>query len=154
MELANGADSLGKAEILHDPAQAVAEADAVYTDVWASMGQKEEADARKKAFAGFTVRCSSLLQLIRLRWHCRSTHSRSSESCTCSICADNQHKISRPVAGNQGLCRIWYGSTCIQCRRATHVCHVHAGERQAHEGQHAESRHLHALPASRAGHRV
>lgn len=55
MELANGADSLGKAEIMNNPAEAVALADAVYTDVWASMGQKEEAEARKKAFAGFTV---------------------------------------------------------------------------------------------------
>lgn len=64
MELANGADSLGKAEILHDPALAIAEADAVYTDVWASMGQKEEADARKKAFAGFTVRHVSFLQCV------------------------------------------------------------------------------------------
>ena len=31
------------------------EADAVYTDVWASMGQEDEAAARRRAFAGFTV---------------------------------------------------------------------------------------------------
>ena len=35
--------------------QAVKGADVVYTDVWASMGQKEEAEARKKKFAGFQV---------------------------------------------------------------------------------------------------
>ena len=30
-------------------------ADVVYTDVWASMGQKEEAEERKRSFAGFQV---------------------------------------------------------------------------------------------------
>ena len=35
--------------------QAVKGADVVYTDVWASMGQKEEADERKRRFQGFQV---------------------------------------------------------------------------------------------------
>jgi ornithine carbamoyltransferase len=38
-----------------DPAEAVADAHAVYTDVWASMGQENEAGRRKKAFANFQV---------------------------------------------------------------------------------------------------
>jgi ornithine carbamoyltransferase len=38
-----------------DPRQAVAGASAVYTDVWASMGQEAEAEARRQAFAGWTV---------------------------------------------------------------------------------------------------
>jgi ornithine carbamoyltransferase len=42
-------------EISHDPPAAVAGADVIYTDVWASMGQKEEAEARAKAFAPFQV---------------------------------------------------------------------------------------------------
>ncbi|MCH9018056.1 MAG: ornithine carbamoyltransferase, partial [Chloroflexi bacterium] len=37
------------------PAEAVAGADVVYTDVWASMGQEEESTARKSAFDGYTV---------------------------------------------------------------------------------------------------
>jgi ornithine carbamoyltransferase len=43
------------AEITNDPTAAVKGADVVYTDVWASMGQEEEAAERRRAFAGFTV---------------------------------------------------------------------------------------------------
>lgn len=38
-----------------DSKAAVADADVVYTDVWASMGQEEEAERRKTAFADFQV---------------------------------------------------------------------------------------------------
>lgn len=44
-----------KVEILDDPVAAVKNADVVYTDVWASMGQEKEAEERKKKFAGFQV---------------------------------------------------------------------------------------------------
>jgi len=37
------------------PEQAVEGADAVYTDVWASMGQEDDAGRRRRAFEGFTV---------------------------------------------------------------------------------------------------
>jgi ornithine carbamoyltransferase len=40
---------------IHDPRKAVATADIVYTDVWASMGQENDADRRKSAFAEFQV---------------------------------------------------------------------------------------------------
>lgn len=42
-------------EVVNDPAAAAKEADVVYTDVWASMGQKHELEERKKQFKGFTV---------------------------------------------------------------------------------------------------
>ena len=42
-------------ELFTDPAEAVRGAHVVYTDVWASMGQEAEAQARAKAFAGWQV---------------------------------------------------------------------------------------------------
>jgi ornithine carbamoyltransferase len=45
----------GDIELTTDPAEAVAGADAVYTDVWTSMGYEDEAELRLKAFSGFTV---------------------------------------------------------------------------------------------------
>ncbi len=42
-------------EILNDPEQAVDQANAIYTDVWVSMGQEEEGAKRRQEFAGFQV---------------------------------------------------------------------------------------------------
>ena len=41
--------------ISHGPEEAIQNADVVYTDVWASMGQKEEALEREKIFSSFQV---------------------------------------------------------------------------------------------------
>jgi len=43
------------ASLVRDPYQAVAGADAVYTDVWVSMGQEEETQRRLRDFRGYTV---------------------------------------------------------------------------------------------------
>jgi ornithine carbamoyltransferase len=45
----------GRLDVSHRPEEAAAGADVIYTDVWASMGQEGEADARRRAFEGFTV---------------------------------------------------------------------------------------------------
>ena len=42
-------------EVSHNPMEAIENADIVYTDVWASMGQKDEADQREKIFSNFQV---------------------------------------------------------------------------------------------------
>jgi ornithine carbamoyltransferase len=42
-------------ELEHDPVAGVAGADAVYTDVWASMGQEEQAERRREAFRGYAI---------------------------------------------------------------------------------------------------
>ncbi|RUL85054.1 ornithine carbamoyltransferase [Tautonia sociabilis] len=39
----------------HDPASAVAKADVVYTDVWCSMGQEDQAEERRSRFEPFRV---------------------------------------------------------------------------------------------------
>jgi ornithine carbamoyltransferase len=41
--------------VTRDPMEAVAGADVVYTDVWTSMGQEAESEARVQAFQGYTV---------------------------------------------------------------------------------------------------
>ncbi|KAJ1375563.1 Ornithine/putrescine carbamoyltransferase [Sesbania bispinosa] len=46
---------ISKIERSHDPKEAVRGADIVYSDVWASMGQKEEAAYRREVFKGFQV---------------------------------------------------------------------------------------------------
>ncbi len=42
-------------ELCHEPRSAVKKTDVVYTDVWASMGQKEETEEREKIFADYQV---------------------------------------------------------------------------------------------------
>lgn len=45
----------GHIDVVRDPRQAAVGADALYTDVWISMGMEEEAELRRKAFAGYTI---------------------------------------------------------------------------------------------------
>jgi len=45
----------GDIYLTHDPAEAVAGADAVYTDVWTSMGQEAEAETRQQVFLPYQV---------------------------------------------------------------------------------------------------
>ena len=41
--------------LTHDPREAVAGADAVYTDVWTSMGQEQEQEVRRRVFASYQI---------------------------------------------------------------------------------------------------
>lgn len=66
----------GHVELTNDPAQACREADLIVTDVWASMGQEEEANSRMQAFANYQVN-ADLMQLARtdcLFMHCLPAH--------------------------------------------------------------------------------
>ena len=49
------ASGKGTATIVNDPVEGVSGADVIYADVWASMGQKEEADERARIFAPYQV---------------------------------------------------------------------------------------------------
>ena len=62
--------------LTHDPAEAVQDADAVYTDVWASMGQEEEAAARATIFAPFQVNAALMAHAKpdALVMHCLPAH--------------------------------------------------------------------------------
>jgi ornithine carbamoyltransferase len=54
-EILERARSAANIMVTRDPREAAEGADVVNTDVWASMGQEEEAEARERAFAGYTV---------------------------------------------------------------------------------------------------
>jgi ornithine carbamoyltransferase len=45
----------GCVEVMHEPVAAVRGAHALYTDVWASMGQEEEKAERERAFSGWCL---------------------------------------------------------------------------------------------------
>jgi ornithine carbamoyltransferase len=62
--------------LFSDPADAVANVDAVYTDTWVSMGQEADADLRRQAFASYQVN-EELMALARpgaLFMHCLPAH--------------------------------------------------------------------------------
>jgi len=66
----------GTLEIFHSPREAVAGAQAVYTDVWASMGQESETAARAKTFACYQVN-DALMKIAApeaLFMHCLPAH--------------------------------------------------------------------------------
>jgi len=62
--------------VTHDARAAVRGADVVYTDVWTSMGQEAEADARRKAFRPYQVneQLVSLAAADALVMHCLPAH--------------------------------------------------------------------------------
>ncbi len=53
--LKNAAYMGSKIEIIEDPVEAVKDADIIYTDVWASMGQEAEAEERRQYFVKYQV---------------------------------------------------------------------------------------------------
>ncbi|WP_077624114.1 ornithine carbamoyltransferase [Sediminibacillus massiliensis] len=66
----------GKVNITEEPEVAVQQADVIYTDVWASMGQENEQKIRERAFAGFQVNKGlySLARKDAVFMHCLPAH--------------------------------------------------------------------------------
>ncbi len=63
-------------EIMTDPHEAVAGADAVYTDAWASMGQEHEAEARRVIFQPYQVNDTLMAEAAShaVFMHCLPAH--------------------------------------------------------------------------------
>ncbi len=62
--------------LLHDPAEAVADADVIYTDTWVSMGQEEEAQKRMRVFPPYQVNAALLAKArpTAIVMHCLPAH--------------------------------------------------------------------------------
>ncbi|NJK64944.1 MAG: ornithine carbamoyltransferase [Synechococcaceae cyanobacterium SM2_3_1] len=75
-EIARSNGTGSQIEILTDPEVAVAGAQVVYTDVWASMGQEEEAEQRQQSFFPFQVNSALLTQADpeAIVLHCLPAH--------------------------------------------------------------------------------
>jgi ornithine carbamoyltransferase len=66
----------GRLELMTDPAAAVRGADAVYTDVWTSMGQESEAADRHRIFSPYQVNSALMRKAARgaIFMHCLPAH--------------------------------------------------------------------------------
>lgn len=73
---ADGMSTGAEIAVVHEPTEVLDSADAVYTDVWTSMGQEQEAAERQHAFAGFQVN-EAMMKLApadALFMHCLPAH--------------------------------------------------------------------------------
>jgi len=73
---ADGASTGAVIEVVHDPKEVLSTADAVYTDVWTSMGQEKENEERQRAFAPYQVN-EALMDMAppdALFLHCLPAH--------------------------------------------------------------------------------
>jgi len=63
-------------EVVNDPVKAVQGAGVINTDTWTSMGQEEEAQVRRQAFAGFQVNSALVAQALPevMVLHCLPAH--------------------------------------------------------------------------------
>ncbi|HEX2952875.1 MAG TPA: ornithine carbamoyltransferase [Bacillota bacterium] len=73
---ADAAVNGGSIQVIASPEEAMTGADVIYTDVWASMGQEEEQETRKKAFQGYQVNSKtlSLAKPDSIVLHCLPAH--------------------------------------------------------------------------------
>jgi ornithine carbamoyltransferase len=71
-----GESSGGEALVMHDPVEAVGDADVLYTDVWASMGQESESGSRALVFSRYQVddRLVAAAKADALVLHCLPAH--------------------------------------------------------------------------------
>jgi ornithine carbamoyltransferase len=96
--------------VTHRAEEAVTRADVVYTDVWASMGQEEEAETRRQAFEGFTVDAALVDNLNRagVVLHCLPAHR--GEEIAADVLEGERSRVWRQAANRMHVARgllIW-----------------------------------------------
>ena len=86
--------------VTHNPAEAVVDADVIYTDVWTSMGQEAEAKERLKVFPPYQVNSSLVAQAKpqAVVMHCLPAHR--GEEITDDV-ADGSQSLLFPQAENR-----------------------------------------------------
>jgi ornithine carbamoyltransferase len=86
--------------LTHDPHEAVASADVIYTDVWASMGQESEADTRASVFQAYQVNEGLVAEArsTAIVMHCLPAHR--GEEITDEVC-DGPHSVLWDQAENR-----------------------------------------------------
>lgn len=75
-DIVKWATETGRFTLTNDIYEAAKDADVLYTDVWASMGEEAEAEERKKIFAGYQIN-SSLMAVAKpdaMVLHCLPAH--------------------------------------------------------------------------------
>jgi ornithine carbamoyltransferase len=94
------ADSGSQLLATNDPTEAVAGADIIYTDVWASMGQEEEAATRARVFFPFQVNTKLVSQAKSdvIVMHCLPAHR--GQEITDEVC-DGPHSVLWDQAENR-----------------------------------------------------
>jgi ornithine carbamoyltransferase len=74
--LQRGSKTGATCTLTHDPREATADADVIYTDVWASMGQEAESEFRRQVFLPFQVNADlfRLAKFDAIFMHCLPAH--------------------------------------------------------------------------------
>lgn len=98
--VANAERHGSKVTICSDPLEACKDADVLYTDVWASMGQESEAEKRREAFKGFQINaeCLSVAKKDAIFLHCLPAHR--GEEVTSEV-IDGKHSVVFDEAENR-----------------------------------------------------
>jgi ornithine carbamoyltransferase len=97
---ADAASTGAEITVVHDPKEVLPRADAVYTDVWTSMGQEKETAQRQKDFAGFQVN-RALMEIApadAIFLHCLPAHR--GEEVTEEV-LDGPHSVALEQAENR-----------------------------------------------------
>ncbi len=110
----------GSCTVTNDPVEAARDADVIYTDVWASMGQESETAARRKVFMPYQVN-SALFSHAKdntIFMHCLPAHR--GDEVTDEV-IDSRHSVVFQEAENRLHAQ---KAILVECMQAISVGHV------------------------------